>query len=255
MELLKFLFGLIINLDLLALVLLAAIGIFCLKDIRKRTKMILLSCVFVLVFILLLPFSRVMLHQLEHRFPQQSELPKDAHGLILLGGSFSLRESQLEGRPIYNLAAGRIIEFISLARRHPNLPILFTGTSLETELAKRLFDEMGIDLKRVTFENQSRSTYDNAYNSYKLLKPTADQKWVLVTSAFHMPRSVGLFRGAGWNVIPYPVDYHIASLALPKILWGFFDRQNAAAWGTVAKEWAGLFNGYIAGSSPQFFPR
>ncbi|MBY0281977.1 MAG: YdcF family protein [Alphaproteobacteria bacterium] len=201
------------------------------------------------------PFSRTMLYHLEHRFPQIQAIPSDAKGLILLGGSFSLLESQVGGRPIYNLAGGRVIEFISLARRYPNLPILFTGTSVEVELTKKLFDEMGIESNRVTWENESTNTIGNAYNSYKLVKPKPDDKWVLVTSAFHIPRSVGLFRGAGWNVIAYPVDYHIPSLTPFKLFVGFLDSLNPIAWRLVTAEGASLFNNYITSKSPEFIPR
>ncbi|MBY0462758.1 MAG: YdcF family protein, partial [Alphaproteobacteria bacterium] len=153
------------------------------------------------------------------------------------------------------LAAGRVIEFISLARRYPNLPIVFTGTPIEVELTKKLFDEMGIDPARITYENESRNTLDNASNSYKLVQPKPEDKWVLVTSAFHIPRSMGLFKGAGWNVTAYPVDYHIVSLKLSKLVLGTLDRQNPIAWRIVISEWASLFNNYVNGKSPEFFPR
>jgi len=256
MQFLRYLFGIIIHLDLISamLVLLACITYF--RTSRKKGRKLLLFSLVSFFIIHFSPFSRVMLYQLEHRFHQETELPGDAKGLILLGGSFSLLESKSsKGRPVYNLAAGRVIEFISLARRYPHLPILFTGAPIEVELTKKLFDEMGIDPARVTFEGESRNTFDNANNSYKLIQPKPEDKWALVTSAFHMPRSMGLFRGVGWNVTAYPVDYHIASLSLSKLISGMLDRQNSIAWRVITSEWASLFNNYISGKSPEFFPR
>ena len=255
MQFLKFLFGIIIHLDLICAVLILFAGMSHLKNSRKKRRKLLVFSLVTFFLIHLSPLSRIMLYQLEHRFPQKTDLPADTKGLILLGGNFSLLESQSNGRPIYNLAGGRVIEFIALARRYPALPILFTGTPLEVELTKKLFDEMGIDPARVTYENESRNTLDNAGNSYKLIQPKPEDRWVLVTSAFHMPRSMGLFKGIGWNVTAYPVDYHIASLKISKLLLGVLDRQNPIAWRAVTSEWVSLFNNYLRGKSPEFFPK
>jgi uncharacterized SAM-binding protein YcdF (DUF218 family) len=255
MQFLKFLFGIIIHLDLICAVLILFAGIAHLRNSRKKRRKLLVFSLVTFFIIHLSPISRIMLYQLEHRFPQEIDLPNNAKGLILLGGNFSLLESQSKGRPIYNLAGGRVIEFIGLARRYPNLPIVFTGSPVEVELTKKLFDEMGIDPARVTYENESQNSLDNAGNSYKLIRPRPEDKWILVTSAFHMPRSIGLFKGTGWNVTAYPVDYHIASLKVSKLILGVLDRQNPIAWRIVTSEWAGLFNNYINVKSPEFFPK
>jgi len=255
MQILKFLFGIIIHFDLICAVLMVLSSILYLRNPSKKKSIILLVSFLTFFIIHFSPFARIMLYHLEHRFPQTKEIPHDAKGLILLGGNFSLLESQIGGRPIYNLAGGRVIEFISLARRHPDLPIVFTGTFLEVDLTKKLFDEMGIESSRVVWENESSNTVDNAYKSYNLVHPNPEDKWILVTSAFHMPRSMGLFRGAGWNVSAYPVDYHTASLTLFKLLAGFLDSLNPVVWRVATKEWAGSFNNYISGKSPDFIPR
>lgn len=255
MQLLKFLFGIVIHFDLICAALMVLSSILCLRNSHKKRQKILLTSFIAFFIIHFSPFARVMLYHLEHKFPQINEIPQDAKGLVLLGGNFSVLESQIGGRPIYNLAGGRVIEFISLARRYPNLPIVFTGSSLEVDLTKKLFDEMGIEPSRVIWENESSNTVDNAYKSYNLVQPKPNDKWVLVTSAFHMPRSMGLFKGAGWNVIAYPVDYHIASLTPSKLVVGFLDSLNPVVWRVATKEWAGLFNNYISGKSPEFIPQ
>lgn len=255
MQILKFLFGFIIHFDLICAALMLVGSAMYLKSPKKKVRNVLLFSFIAFFIIHFSPFSRVMLYHLEHRFPQMKEIPQDTKGLILLGGSFSLLESQSEGRPIYNLAAGRTFEFISLARRYPQLPLLFTGTPFEVELTKKLFDEMGVEPSRVIWEKESFNTIDNATKSYNLVQPKPEDKWVLVTSAFHMPRSIGLFKGAGWNVVAYPVDYHTASLTPFKLIVGFLDRLNSIAWRVVTVEWAGLFNNYVSGKSPQFIPQ
>ena len=72
-------------------------------------------------------------------------------------------------------------------------------------------------------ERRSRNTQENAEFSKALVAPKEGERWLLVTSAFHMPRSVGLFRKAGFAVEPYPVDWRVS--------WGWgspqvFARRN-----------------------------
>ncbi len=253
-SLLFYLFSLFINLNTICLILIGLGIVLQLTSFKEKGRKILLIVLVPFVIINLTPVPRILLYQLEHRFPQQFELPADIKGLILLGGSFSLSEPEINGRPVYNLAAGRVIEFISLAKKYPNLPIVFTGAPLEAELTQKLFDEMGIDKAHVTIENQSRNTYDNAIKSYQLVKPKPDDKWVLVTSAHHIPRSVGLFKGAGWNVMAYPVDYHAPSLELNKLLVSIFDQHNGIAWKIVMLQWAGQIKNYFEGYSSELFP-
>ena len=74
-------------------------------------------------------------------------------------------------------------------------------------VAKTALPELGIPLSRVTFEEQSHSTRENAMLSAALVHPASDQKWLLVTSAYHMPRALDTFRKAGWNIFPAPSGY------------------------------------------------
>ncbi|MCX7338377.1 MAG: YdcF family protein [Alphaproteobacteria bacterium] len=252
------LFWILINLDVICFcslglgLLLYAAG----TNTRRFGQRLVIYAGVPLAFIALTPFSRIILYNLEHRFSEKTELPEDVKGLILLGGYFSLAESEIGKRPIYNRAGGRLIEFIALAKRYNHLPIVFTGTPKEAALTEQLFKEMGIDSERLKFDNTAKNTSDNVANTYRIIKPKVGEKWALVTSAFHMPRAVGLFRRVGLdNIIPYPVDYHTADLSLWKtILVGIFDRQNLLVWATIMKEGAGLTNAYLTGISSQLYP-
>lgn len=104
-------------------------------------------------------------------------------------------------------------------------------------------------------ESNARNTIDNALNSFDLVQPNPASRWLLITSAFHMPRSVGLFRKAGWNVEAFPVNYLTTGKydMLSALL--FLDRRNPMAYTTVVKEWAGMVNHYIEGYSDQLFPQ
>ena len=72
---------------------------------------------------------------------------------------------------------------------------------------RALWLSLGVPAQRMTFENRSRNTYENATMTRAIVQPRPGERWLLVTSAAHMPRSMGIFRRAGWNMIAYPVDY------------------------------------------------
>ena len=123
--------------------------------------------------------------------------------------------SQARGRPTVNDAAERLIEGAHLARLHPEARVLFTGGSPnpwtpqanESEFASRVLLDMGVEKDRLLIEDKSRNTYENAVFSRALAPDRGEGNWILVTSALHMPRSVGVFRRAGWKVLPWPVNY------------------------------------------------
>lgn len=209
------------------------------------------------LFINLTPTGRWMLTYFENYYPQRHEVPKEAKGLILLGGNFDLSETKARKQPVYNAAAARLFDFIYLAQHHPQLPIIFTGTPEEAKYTKEIFDKFGIDPKRVLYENQSQNTKDNAQKTAALLKKEKKGPWVLVTSAFHMPKSVALFEGEEVNVIPYPLDYHTSG---QYNLFQWVDFQpwvagyNTYAWSLAIGQWAGLFSVYLEGKSSHVLP-
>ena len=110
----------------------------------------------------------------------------------------------------------RIIAAAALAHRYPKARIVFSGGSAnlisddsakEADYALSVFESLGIARDRLTMERRSRNTQENAEFSKALASPKAGERWLLVTSAFHMPRSVGVFRKAGFGVEPYPADW------------------------------------------------
>lgn len=162
-----------------------------------------------------LPVGLLMIQSLEDRFPIVKSLSGPVHGIVVLGGSVNQLTTKFRGQPSLTGAAERMTEFVALAKKYPKARLAFSaGSGLvfgqevkETDVARQFFAQMGLDTTRIIFEDQSRNTYENAVYSYKLLRPKPGENWVLVTSASHMPRSVGAFRKAGWDPIPFPVDF------------------------------------------------
>ena len=122
----------------------------------------------------------------------------------------------------------------------------------ESEVARRLFRGLGLDLNRVTFEDKSHDTFGNAVLTKALMQPKPDETWVLVTSAYHMPRSVGCFRKAGWTVVPYPVDFETPGVISTAL--SFATGENLSRLDDSVREWAALVEYYLRGRTDAVFP-
>ena len=148
----------------------------------------------------------------------------------------------------------------ALAEKYPRAKLVFSGGSgslfyqylKEADAVKPLLRQLGIDLKRMIFEKKSRNTAENAAFSYRLAKPEKGQVWILVTSAFHMPRAVGSFRKAGWEVIPYPVDYMTKEEADFPLQFNF--ANGLGSLGGALHEFLGLLFYWLDGKTDQMFP-
>lgn len=168
-------------------------------------------------------------------------------GMIVLGGSLSLQETREKGEAVYNLSGTRVFQAVHLAQTlktiHPDMKVILTGNQQETANAAQLFTQAGFSKNDLVLENQSQSTHDHA----RLLKPFLDVSdrqtphYLLVTSAFHMPRAVMLFEHMGVPVIPYPVDYHTPG-RMSFMFWiaTLFQRLSPIAFKQACLELAGM---------------
>ncbi|KQV44411.1 MULTISPECIES: YdcF family protein [unclassified Rhizobium] len=204
----------------------------------------------------------VMLQTLEDRFPRPAALPADLSCIIILGGAFENEVMASRGGIEFNQAADRFVEGLRLAQAHPNARILVSGGDGsfsgsyqgDAHAAEAFFTTFGIPAERLIREGASRTTFENAANTRELLENEKLSQCALVTSAFHMPRSVGLFRKLGIDVIPWPTDYRTTGKAN---LWFDFSQPslNAQLTTTAVREWIGLFAYYIGGRTHALFPR
>ena len=236
-------------------ILLLLAGLLCLRPWRRAG---LALCWGALLVLLLTGWEGPVdkaLHRLETRYPAvvpQSSL-KPYVGVVVLGGA--LGNSSLWERPgqiALTQAAERMVVPVALLQRNPHLKLVFTGGEgnlnwakyTEADRAKIFFDLMGVDPARVLYEAASRTTYDNAVMTAKL--PGVDPKlpWLLVTTAAHMPRSMGVFVKAGWNVTAYPVDFRSAD----EPDWGGYSiRLGVEKWHYVLHESIGYVAYWLAG--------
>ncbi len=205
--------------------------------------------------------GHLMLQPLEARYQRPASFPTNATGLIVLGGGTVNDVSKARGA--YELAdsGDRYVEAVRLALAHPDLKVLVTGGKgslasggeSDAQSSERLFRAFGLAGPRLLYEDTSRNTYENAVNSAAMLQPNAGQRYVLITSAYHMPRSAALFERAGFAVIPWPVDYHTTgkeSLTLSPV----HAVDNLDAVNTALREWIGLFVYWATGRIPSPLP-
>jgi uncharacterized SAM-binding protein YcdF (DUF218 family) len=216
------------------------------------------------LFTVFLPVHSWVAAPLETRFPRLSELPATVDGILVLGGAVDELVTASSGQATLNHAGERMTEAVSLARLYPTAKLVFSGgsslvrqteTSLslkEADVARQLFNNMGIYRLRLVFESESRNTWENAVNTKALVQPQEGEIWLLVTSAQHIPRSVGIFRKVGWTVLPYPTDYRVIP-GSPQPNLGF--SEKLAIIDSAAKEWVGLLSYYLLGRTSAVFPK
>jgi uncharacterized SAM-binding protein YcdF (DUF218 family) len=207
------------------------------------------------------PLGNALILPLEERFPPRDATRGAPTGIISLGGALDTVVSQPRGEIALNEAAERMTAVAELARRYPDARIVFSGGSgrliyggvTEASLAARLFESFGIAKERVTLEERSRDTDENAHFTKELLQPKPGERWLLVTSAHHMPRSVGVFRAAGFPVEAYPVDYRTrGAIDLLRPFSSVGDGLRRTD--TAAREWVGLVAYWLTGRTAELFP-
>jgi uncharacterized SAM-binding protein YcdF (DUF218 family) len=224
---------------------------------RRLGKRLVSACVLMVAALTLLPVGQLTLRPLEERFPQP-DLPAGIDGIILLGGSVHTEMTDDRGQPVLNGAAERITEFVALARRYPEARLVFTGGSgfvfagnlREADVIRHVLDGLGFDISRIAFERESRNTYENAVFSRPLVDPQPGETWLLITSATHMPRSVGIFRRAGWPVLAYPVDYR----STRDLTWSPDLLSGLDALNESVREWVGLAAYRLMDRTDSWFP-
>jgi len=246
--------------DFLIILGLIGIGLYATRWARLGRGLMVTS-ILLLAICAFSPLGTWLLYPLEARFPPWNAARGAPDGIVVLGGSIDADLSAAHDTPVVRGAADRIFAAAALARQYPNARIIFSGGSAnlisndarEADYAGTIFESLGIARTRLTMERRSRNTLENAAFSRALAAPKAGERWLLVTSAFHMPRAVGLFRKAGFDVEPYPVDWRVGGRA---DLTGF---SGLAAKGLGLtdlglREWMGLAAYRVSGKIDELLP-
>ena len=224
-------------------------------------RRLLVASVLLVAVVGLSPVGNILILPLEQRFPPWDETRGAPDGIVVLGGPINPELSLARGEVSLNESAERVTVAAALARRYPQARIVFSGGNSgliisdgsEAEFALKLFRSLGIDPARVATEDRSRNTIENAVFSKRLVAPTPGERWLLVTSAYHMPRSIAVFRRAGFDVEAYPVDYRTRGWIDAMVP---FDKFGEGLWrtDTAMREWIGLLAYWVTGRSSALFP-
>jgi len=241
------------------LLLLSVLGAVRLWTSRRRRGFRLAAVPLALLLVIaLLPVGQWLVMPLEGRFPTSPSLPARIDGIIVLGGAVEPAISRAHGQVALNGAAERLTSSLLLARSYPNARLLLTGGEAailprgesEADVMRAFFVEQGVDPARLLVEDRSRDTFENAVFSRDLVAPVPEDVWVLVTSAWHMPRAVGCFRRLRWEVIPFPVDYRAEAAPRPNFLLS----EHLELVDVATKEWIGLVAYRLLGHTDELFP-
>lgn len=184
----------------------------------RRLIVLVMVCYGVVVFS---NIGQLMLLPLESRFSVPDQPPLGVAGIIVLGGGFDGRVTQRRGGYALGESGDRFTEAVALARRLPDVPIIVSGgdasfigtTEGDALIAPRFFEAMGVDRARVLIEDQSRNTTENAILTAGLIERADlpdDATYIVITSAFHMPRAMESFGRTSLSVLAWPVDFRTA---------------------------------------------
>jgi len=207
------------------------------------------------------PVGTALLLPLENRFQSWDPSRGAPTGIIVLGGVINPEVSIQRGEISLDKAAERLIAAVELSQRYPTLRVVLSGGNSdilhpgpsESEFAAKFLEPFGIQRDRIEIETSSRNTMENAVNTARLIMPKPGERWLLITSAYHMPRAIGLFRKAGIPIEAYPVDWQTGGwgdLAKPSfsLLGGLNDLDIAT------HEWVGLIFDRLSGRTSTLFP-
>lgn len=224
-----------------------------------RCAKVLLGCATgIALAVAFLPLGDWLVAPLEERFAPLAQLPEEVDGIIVLGGFVDTFRSQAWQQTQSNQAAERLWAFTTLARRYPHAQLVFSGGNAtltgqrlkEAGYLRALLGEAGLGDRALTLEDQSRNTYENVLFSKALAMPKAGERWLLISSAAHMSRSLGIFCAQNWPVLPYPVDYRSDRERLWRVELRF--AEHLYDLNSASREWLGLLAYYLTGKTSSF---
>jgi uncharacterized SAM-binding protein YcdF (DUF218 family) len=221
-----------------------------------------LTAILILVAAATLPLGVLLIAPLEDRFPLPPlDLPPP-EGIIVLGGSINDDASTNRQETIFDEGGERLTEAVILAKRYPHARVVYTGgsssfagvTSTEALQTRKLMSQMGVAPERVTIEDKSRNTDENARFTSAIVHPEPSQRWMVVTSAFHIPRAMGVFEKAGFHPIAYPVAFRTFGPRRDDLRLSFEPVRNLRILELAVHEWIGLAAYWASGRIDELFP-
>jgi uncharacterized SAM-binding protein YcdF (DUF218 family) len=206
-----------------------------------------------------MPTGSYLNYLLEKNYHSINYLPAKIDGILILSGATNPYLTKEHNQISLNGSVERLTESIILVKKYPDAKIIFSGGSgslkypdlNHTLVAKKFFNTMGINSNKIYYDNKSRNTYENILFAKKIANPKKNEKWLLVTSASHFSRSLGVAEKLEWKLIPYAVDFNKPK----KFSWKFsIDLlSNLSEFEKASHEWIGLIAYYLMGRTAKMF--
>ena len=232
---------------------------------NKLFRIINLITLILFILIVFLPNGTYLLWKLENTYSKPKVFPNKIDGMLILGSGTNPLLTDQHNQITLTESIERITESIELMKQFPNAKIVYSrGHSTDyakeklsgIDVAKMFFIRMGVDINKITFENQSTDTYENFVFSKKFINNTDEEKWLLVTSAAHMKRAMSVAEKLELNFIPYPVDYMVHknySWKRDYIIKGRRFLKNLHHFKMAAHEYVGLIAYYLSKRSSKIY--
>ena len=225
----------------------------------KLSKIILYFTLFLFFITGTLPTGSYLLYLLEKNYHNKVNLPENVDGILILSGATNPFLTEEYDQISLNGSVERLTESIQLIYKYPKAEVFFAGGtgSIEypdlnhSDVAKKFYKSLGVNIQNIYFDNKSRNTYENIVFAKKEFDPNEDEKWVLVTSAFHLKRAINIGEKLGWKFIPYATDYKLPKKFRWRLSINFF--ANLASFQHSSHEWVGIIFYYLMGRSSKIF--
>tara|TARA_B100000965_G_scaffold228478_1_gene191239 strand:- start:2405 stop:3187 length:783 start_codon:yes stop_codon:yes gene_type:complete len=225
----------------------------------KISTYILSIALFCILMISIFPIGKFGIYLLEKEFHFKQVYPDKIDGILILSGATDPYLSKEYNSIELNSSAERLTESIFLINKYKKAKIVFSGGSGylrypnldHAKVARKFFNKMNVNNKKIIYENKSRNTYENIVFSKKIAEPKKDEVWLLVTSASHMKRAILISQKQQWVFIPYPVDFNQPQNVSLRPSMNFL--SNLVSFQKAFHEWLGLYSYYLLGRIDKFF--
>jgi uncharacterized SAM-binding protein YcdF (DUF218 family) len=232
------------------------------KASQRLGRRLVLGITLIMCLIACVPFGVWGIAWLENRTAAPAPLPEKIAGIIVIGGSESENIAAIRGPLRTSFSSmNRLVTFTELARHYPKAQLIYAGGTTrvnthakwrQADIARAVLEQILGRARPVLYERESRTTYENALNAAAMIGEKRREPWILVTSAFHMPRALSTFRHLGWNVTPMPADYLTEGLWRPRLQFDF--SRNLSMLQVFLREMIGIMAYYLGDKSDQGWP-
>ena len=197
--------------------------------------------------------AHVAIRSLEAEYPRRTAVP-DVQAMVVLAGGIRTPGDRLTDAELRPDSITRTVCAAALARRDPVPLVVLSGGRVDPDqtgptpavLMRELIEALGVPSASLRTETRSRTTFENASETWRLLQSLGVRRIVLVTDAFHLPRAVRVFEAQGFEVTPWGCNYRAGDFPLDPLDW-LPSASAAQALHAAVHEWVGLLWYWITG--------